>query len=445
MGIDVQQLMGGRGNPNQAGRLQQLQDQLAQTDDQQQQTTYAPVYYPGTATPSTASAVTLAVSEERSGVDFRLMLVATAKVEGHVVSPDGAMPQGTQIQLLPIDQANAPSVPGMNTNQTRVNQDGTFTFRDVPPGQYRVMARGAIRAVDPNATTQQQQFGGRGGGGRGGPGGPGQISQVLWGSSDVTVNGEDIKDMSIQLQQGMTVTGRIVFDGSTQLAPLDLSNARVNLTPRGQQQAGFDFGPMAQATVDAQGKFTIKGVTPGTYSITANIPAGGGAGARAGGAGGGRGGTTGAAATGTTQSWILKSAVANNRDALDFGLVVEPNQDVNATITFADKTQEVNGTIQDPQGNPTADYTIVLYAADKGFWVPNARRIRAVRPGTDGKFTFGNLPAGDYRITAVTDVEPGEWFDPNFLDQLANASIPVTVRDGEKKTQDIKVQGGYGG
>ena len=435
MGIDVQQIMGGRGNPNQQGRLQQLQDQLAQTDDQQQQTTYAPVYYPGTATPSTASAVTLAVSEERSGVDFRLTLVPTAKLEGHIISPDGVMPQGTQITLLPLDQADAPSVPGMNTNQTRVNQDGTFTFRDIPPGQYRVMARGAIRAVDPNATTQQQQFGGRGGGGRGGPGGPGQISQVLWGSSDVTVNGEDIKNMSIQLQPGMTITGRIVFATSTQIPPGDLSNARVSLTPRGQQQAGFDFGPMGQATVDAQGHFTIKGVTPGKYSITANIPAGG--------AGTGRGGTTGAATTGTTQSWILKSAVANNTDALDFGLVVEPNQDVNALITFAEKTQEINGTIQDTQGNPTADYTIVLYAADKGFWVPNARRIRAVRPGTDGKFTFGNLPAGDYRITAVTDVEPGEWFDPNFLDQLANASIAVTVRDGEKKTQDIKVQGGY--
>jgi hypothetical protein len=121
---------------------------------------------------------------------------------------------------------------------------------------------------------------------------------------------------------------------------------------------------------------------------------------------------------------------------------VEPNQDVTATITFGDKTQEVSGTIQDTQGNPTSDYTIILFATDKSYWVPNARRLLTARPGTDGKFSFRNLPAGEYRLTAVTDIEPGEQFDPNFLEQLVNASIPVSVKEGEKKTQDIKVAGG---
>ena len=64
------------------------------------------------------------------------------------------------------------------------------------------------------------------------------------------------------------------------------------------------------------------------------------------------------------------------------------------------------------------------------------------RPDTAGRFTFRQLPAGDYRLTAVTDVEQGEWFDPAFLEQLLNASIAVSLRDGEKKTQDIKVAGG---
>jgi hypothetical protein len=104
-----------------------------------------------------------------------------------------------------------------------------------------------------------------------------------------------------------------------------------------------------------------------------------------------------------------------------------------------------DGTIQDTLGNPTSDYTIVLFAADKSFWVPQARRIVTSRPGTDGKFTFRNLPAGEYRLTAVTDVEPGEWYDPSFLGQLVNASIPITVKDGEKKVQDIKVQAAGGG
>src|SRR4030095_5724660 len=120
------------------------------------------------------------------------------------------------------------------------------------------------------------------------------------------------------------------------------------------------------------------------------------------------------------------------------------NQDVNATIMFGEKTQEVTGTIQDTAGAPTSDYTIVLFASDKSFWVPNARRIRTVRPGTDGKFNFTNLPVGDYKLTAVTDIEPGEQFDPNFLEQLVNSGVPVVLREGEKKVQDIKGQAGGG-
>jgi hypothetical protein len=140
---------------------------------------------------------------------------------------------------------------------------------------------------------------------------------------------------------------------------------------------------------------------------------------------------------------VLKSASFGGRDILDFPLVIEPNQEISGvTLTFVDRTQEISGTIQDTMGKPTADFTIILFAADKSFWVPQARRIQSARPGTDGKFTFRNLPAGDYRLTAVTDVEPGEWYDPDFLGQLTNASIPVTVRDGEKKVQDIKVAGG---
>ncbi len=451
-GIDVNQILGGggRGGGNPAmDRLQQLQDQLSGQEGQQT-TTYAPVYYPGTATPSTAQTVTLTVAEERNGVDFRLMLVPTAKIEGTVHSADGTLPQGTQLSLISLDQGDTPPVPGATTNTTRVTQDGSFSFRDIPPGQYRVMARGAIRAQDPNAPAgaagqQQAGAGGRGGQGPGGRGmgGPGMISQVLWGSADVNVNGEDVKGVAVSLQEGMTVTGRIVFDSSSALPPADLSAARVNLSPRGAQQSAMDIGGVPPATVDASGRFTIKGVVPGKYSITAAIAGGGARGGAAGaaGGGGGRGGATGAA-TGATTQWVLKAAVAGGKDALDFGLVVEPNQDVTATVTFGDKTQEVSGTIQDTQGNPTSDYTIVIFAAEKGYWVPQARRINAVRPGTDGKFTFRNLPVGEYRLTAVTDAEPGEWFDPNFLEQLFNVSIPVSLREGEKKTQDIKVAGG---
>ena len=198
------------------------------------------------------------------------------------------------------------------------------------------------------------------------------------------------------------------------------------------------MGGLPPAQVDATGRFTITGVPPGRYSIGANATA-----AIPPGTPGGRGGATTGAAGAAAAQWVLKSASGAGQDILDFGLVVEPHQQVSGiTLAFVDRTQEVSGTIQDPTGKPTADFTIILFAADKSYWVPQARRIQSARPGTDGKFAFRNIPAGDYRLTAVTDVEPGEWYDPNFLGQLLNASIPVTIRDGEKKVQDIKIAGG---
>jgi hypothetical protein len=71
-----------------------------------------------------------------------------------------------------------------------------------------------------------------------------------------------------------------------------------------------------------------------------------------------------------------------------------------------------------------------------------SRRIQSVRPSTDGKYIVRNLPPGDYLLTAVTDIEPGEWYDPSLLEQLVRGAVKVTIADGEKKTQDLRLAGG---
>ena len=172
---------------------------------------------------------------------------------------------------------------------------------------------------------------------------------------------------------------------------------------------------MPNAAVDASGRFTIIGVPPGRYSL--------------------RG--TAAAGTGT---WILKSSVAGGRDTLDFPLEIGPNINVtDAVLTFADRSTELTGLLQDAQGAVTSDYSIIIFPTDSQYWVPQSRRIQSVRPGTDGRYTVRNLPPGEYAIAAVTDVEPGEWFDPDFLKDLITASMRISLADGDRKTQDIRL------
>jgi protocatechuate 3,4-dioxygenase beta subunit len=414
------------------GRGEQSLQRLQQIDPESQQATYAPVFFPGTTSPSNASRVDVVAGQERFGVDFQLQLTETSQIDGVVVSTEDAAPNGTQVTLVPKD--SLPGLPG-NTQSTRTGANGQFTFRNVLPGQYSVVARGQVRAPVSARAETEVAAGGRGG--RAGRGSGGAPPEVLWALADLTVDGRDQTGVSLQLQRGMTISGRIAFDGQS-APPTDLTRARVNLTPVGVQDV--DFGGIPPAIVDANGRFTMTGVPPGRYSLRGTI----------GGGGGGRGGgavPTSAQAAGATQpataSWQLASSMAGGRDSLDFPLVIGPGTSVtDVVLTFADKSTELTGTLQDAAGAATSDYSIIVFPSDRQYWQPQSRRIQSVRPGTDGRFTIRNLPPGAYSIVAVTDVEPGEWYDPEFLSQLAAAAMRVTLSEGEKKTQDIRIAGG---
>jgi hypothetical protein len=66
--------------------------------------------------------------------------------------------------------------------------------------------------------------------------------------------------------------------------------------------------------------------------------------------------------------------------------------------------------------------------------------VRVTRPEADGGFTAGDLPAGEYRVAALTDVEDDEWRKSTFLESLYNVSIAITVTDGKTTRQDIRIR-----
>jgi hypothetical protein len=215
----------------------------------------------------------------------------------------------------------------------------------------------------------------------------------------------------------------VAFEGAP--PPQNLAIVQVRLAPI--LSGGAVAVVMPPSQTDAQGRFTFRDVAPGRYRLTATL----GAGAAGSGAAGG-----------PAVAWAFKSATARGRETLDAALEVRPNENVtDAVLTFSDRTTEVSGTLQDATGRPGSDYFVILYAADKAYWPAPSRRVASSRPGPDGRFTFRNLPPGDYLLAAVLDVEPGEWNDPDFLAQLVTVSTKISFADGEKKTQDIRIAG----
>lgn len=409
-GGGLQQLLGGRGAGG-GQAAQALQGLVAGLNGNQSEDAgmgYAPVYYPGTTTSSSASTITLGVSEERQALDFQLQLVTTATVSGTVTTPDG---DAGGIMLTLVNETEQ-ALGGSGINTTRAQPDGSFTFSNVAPGQYVLKARGGGGR------------GGRGGGGgRGGFGAQGAAGaqtgtapaappEQLWGQVGLTVDGRSLSGVAVTMQPGMKVNGHITFDGGA--APADLTRVRIALAPAATGGAN-DLAQNAPAQLDATGHFSITGVTPGRYTVRVQ---------------------------GQVPGFTLRSAIIGARDALDFSLDVKPNEDIaDIAVVMSTKTQELSGTLTDGQNQAATDYSVIIFATDAQYWLPQSRRIVSLRPGTDGRFTARNLPPGEYYMAAVTDVEPGEWFDPEFLQQLRAASVRVTLNDGDKKTQDLRIGG----
>ena len=112
-----------------------------------------------------------------------------------------------------------------------------------------------------------------------------------------------------------------------------------------------------------------------------------------------------------------------------------------AVITFTDHPSELSGVLQTSTGMPTSSYFIIVFSTDKAFWTPSSRRSVMARPSTSGAYTIRNLPAGEYFVAALTDVEFNAWFDPAFLEQLVASAAKITIADGQKTPLDLRIGG----
>jgi len=366
-----------------SGELRLLDDRLRS----ERTVAFASTYFPGTTTATQASTVTLRPGEERDGIDFVLQLVPTARVEGTVTNPDGssAIP-GTEVNLnASVDTA----FPGTNLagfRSTRTGPGGTFTFADVSPGVYTVIARG----------------------------GP----PLTWASSEIAVDGENIAGIALGLQPAMVMMGYVRFDATRLTPPADPGGVRLALQPVDAQSA-VSLSP-SSAITDRSWRFEIAGIVPGTYTVSMGLPG-----------------------LGRPGNWFLRSAVINGQETLDAPISIRAGDQLReVVITLSDHPARLSGAVQNAAGGAPNEFTVILFAADRTFWSPRSRRIFAARPSADGAFTFDGLAPGDYLLAAIDDVEPGEWLDPALLQRLVPTAMKLSLAEGEQKTQDIRLGGG---
>jgi uncharacterized protein (DUF2141 family) len=386
---------------------------------------YAPVYFPGTAAFTDATRLRLGPGEAREGLHFVVAHVPVASITG-IVGGDVMNLTTVQLAIIP-DTPRIASVMGTGgITSTPPDTNGEFTYGNLAPGRYRIVARARRSGtVDPNAPPPGAATTG---GMRGGGPPPGTVvrpaGELLYGVADVEVRGQDVTGVAVQLRSGGTLAGRVVFDRESAPVPDDVTVFRAGvslvggsgISIQGSTRVGTALSSLPPVNLEDDGTFLVTGIGVGTYLATVQVPAD------------------------LADVWKLRSAIVEGRDLLDTRI---DGPDVNLTgvvLTLSDKRTEISGTLQSASGQPVSDYFVVAFSTDRANWRPGARRFGSARPATDGRFVFADLPAGEYFIAALTDMDGAEWQDPAYLEQVAPAAVKVTVGEGEKKVQDLRIK-----
>jgi carboxypeptidase family protein len=140
-----------------------------------EQTAYAPTYYPGTGNVAEAQRLTVAAGQTITGISLPLLPVTASRVSGVALDGQGRPLAGANVYLT---RRLGTGMFGANNAQAGPN--GTFTIGGVTPGEYTV--RMSVPGV-------QDEFA----------------------TAEIAVNGGDVTDVQLVLTKSSTLRGRIVF------------------------------------------------------------------------------------------------------------------------------------------------------------------------------------------------------------------------------------------
>jgi len=352
---------------------------------------YAPTYYAGVTSAADAARVKLAAAQEVTGIDFQIQVVPFATVKGVVVG-------GSATVMLLSDEAGAGGLAGLAGRggggrggfgpllggglRAVTRPDGSFSIPNVAPGKYTIIARGDAGQNGPSRTAMQS----------------------------LVVAGEEV-NVALNPSPGVQLGGTITFEAAGSPPASGFSGFRVMPVPLGAVAALPGGRGGRPGDITQNGQFTITDVTPGLYSIRASAPRG----------------------------WAMKAVFLDGREVTDSPIEVKSENVTGLNVIFTDRISSLSGNVRDARGTPIGDVTVIAFPADDRLWMPQSRQILSARTDQAGAYRLASIPAGDYLVIALDDVEPGEWFDPAFLDQIRGRATKVKIEEGEQRTQDLKV------
>jgi hypothetical protein len=348
------------------------------TDPMGELSGYASTYFPGTTNVAEASRVTLAVSQENTGVSFGLIATRLVRVSGQVLTSDGAVATNGSVVLLP---ANASGRPGIAMQQggngNRIDQTGAFRITNVAPGRYQVQARSGGREFE--------------------------LARM-----DLAVGPDDVDGLTLVTAPGAIVNGGIVSDTGE---PFEFRSQQLQVAARPAAPDSPAPAGMGSARVGDDWSFTLRNLSEAVTVRTSG-----------------------------PQGWTLKSVMLNGQDVTDTPMEFPAGQTVSGMqIVLTKQISTLSGQITDAKGNPVLDATVVVFPSNEKLWTYQSRFIKAARPDQDGRYRVTALPAEKYLVIALQGLEDGQAGDPEFLTTVKELATRLELGEGETKAVDVKL------
>ncbi len=353
---------------------------------------YPPTSYPGVANIAEAPVISVTSGEERAGIDINLRAARPSVISGSVIETDGRPATGLEVWLLPSSMdARANTVEDLDSSRTPVRADGTFSFPPAFAGSYTVLALRSHATPDDSAK-------------------PG-TRPLEWARIDVTVDGSDASGLQMVLKRGTPISGRVVFDliGSRADVPAEIALL-------GNRAAGL---MSVRGAVEADGSWTINSVVPGQYRVEESRS--------------------------TAEPLLgirLRSATLAGRDVIHDTFEVGGEPVSGIVVTFTDKIGAAHGRLTDAAGQAATSFTVFVIPKDQSAWPAFLRAPALARPDTNGDWSIGGLPPGEYLVAAVAgirDSRVSSLITLDFLGQLSAAAAPITVAAGSSTTIDLRI------
>jgi len=350
------------------------------TDPMGELSGYAATYFPGTTNIAEAARVTLAVSQENTGVHFGLIATRLVRVSGQVLMSDGAPAPAGNVMLIPIGTGGGRGA-AMQQGAAggRIDSSGAFRLSNVAPGRYQAQARAGGREAE--------------------------LAKM-----ELMVGNEDVEGLTLVSSPGAIVNGTVVSDTGE---PFDFRAQQLQIAARDAtpETQGFNAGPMGSRVGD-DWSFTLRNIMDAVL-VRAQPP----------------------------QGWALKSVFLNGQEITDTPTEFAPGQSVSgAQIVLTKKITTLSGLVTDAKGNPVLDATVVVFPSDEKLWTFQSRFIKAARPDQEGKYRMTALPgAEDYLVVALQGLEDGQAGDPEFLATVKELATRLELAEGETKAVDVKL------